>query len=111
MGKRQLAAWCACNIVVYAGIGVLVGLLTNLFPAKSLSTALALPNATPWIGIVIGLSAEGAAIRAVSMTRALLLAVVLSLVALFLLLPIAKAEPARWVDARSRRGTIPVARQ
>lgn len=75
------------------GVSTVAGaaLLSDSFPKASLGTALALLNATPWIGIVFGLSAGGLVIRTLQMTLALLLAALLGFVALLLLLPIAEA--------------------
>lgn len=75
------------------GVSTVAGaaLLSDSFPKASLGTALALLNATPWIGIVLGLSAGGLMIRTLQMTLALLLAALLGFVALLLLLPIAEA--------------------
>jgi MFS family permease len=86
-------------------------LLTDVFPAQPLSMALALLNATPWIGIVAGLSAGGLAIRVVQMQPALLLAILLSIAALLLLVPIGEPGPVRSNNAASRRRTVPAARR
>jgi MFS family permease len=94
--------WVSSVLATVLGFSTVAGaaLLADTFPDASLGTALALLNATPWIGIVIGLSAGGLAIRVLQMTAALLLAALLSLVALLLLLPVAEAAPARLVDVR-----------
>jgi MFS transporter, DHA1 family, multidrug resistance protein len=77
------------------GVSTVVGsaLITDIFSEASLSKALSLLNATPWIGIVLGLSAGGLAIRVFEMTPALMVAALLGLVALFLLIPISEHEP------------------
>lgn len=84
------------------GVSIVVGsaLITDLFSEASLSTALSLLSATPWIGIVIGLSAGGIAIRVFQMTPALLMAIVLCLVALLLLFPISEHTPEHRVEMR-----------
>ncbi len=75
-----------------------MALVTDMFWEKSLSTALSLLNATPWIGIVIGLSFGGFAIRVFQMTPALMLAALLSLVAILLLIPVSEHEPERLAE-------------
>jgi hypothetical protein len=56
-------------------------------PEGALSTPLVLLNATPWIGIVLGLAAGGAAIDAFQMRPALTPALLPCLGAVLLLLP------------------------
>jgi MFS family permease len=142
MRKQQVIALSVCNIVIYAGISGLVGLMPiyltqlgadasmiGLFlatiylslavsnvvagrladrfqhrklllilgglaaspiawlmsQAPTISRLLALLNATPWIGIVIGFGVGGVAIRTFQMAPALLLALVPSFLAIVLL--------------------------
>jgi predicted MFS family arabinose efflux permease len=68
-------------------------LITDIFSEESLSISLALLNATPWVGIVIGLRAGGIAIRLFQITSALMLAILLSLAALLLLIPVSEHKP------------------
>jgi len=76
----------ALSTVLGASVVVAAALVGDLFPARLLSTPLALLNATPWAGIVLGLTASGAVMRTVQMTPALTLAVLTGLAALLLLL-------------------------
>jgi len=89
--------WLSSVLSTVLGFSTVAGsaLLTDLFPAELLSSALALLSATPWVGIVIGFSAGGLAIRALQMTPALLAAALLSLVALLVLIPVAEPGPER----------------
>jgi MFS family permease len=66
----------ALSTVVGSSIVVASALVTDSVPSDSLSTPLALLNATPWVAIVIGLTAGGAAIHAFHMAPALLLALI-----------------------------------
>ena len=82
--------WVASALSTIIGMSLIVGsaLITDTFPEQSMSTPLALLNATPWIGIVIGLTAGGASIHASEITPTLVLALFVSLTAILLLLPI-----------------------
>ncbi len=79
--------------------------MTDLFPARSLSMPLALLNATPWAGIVLGLVAGGAAIQGLHATPALMLALVPGVAAMLLLLtlPARTAASTAQADAQARR--------
>jgi MFS family permease len=74
----------AFSTVVGTSIVVASALVTDMVPRAGLSTPLALLNATPWVGIVIGLSAGGAAIHTFQMTPALMLALVPAGIAIIL---------------------------
>ncbi|MBV9355742.1 MAG: MFS transporter [Chloroflexi bacterium] len=76
----------ALSTVVGASIVVASVVITDLFAAHTLSVRLALLNATPWIGIVVGLTAGGAAIQWLQATSALELALAPGLGALLLVL-------------------------
>ena len=80
--------WVASAFSTIVGTSVVVAsaLVTDMVPRAGLSTPLALLNATPWVGIVIGLSAGGAAISMFQMAPALMLALVPAGVAIVLLL-------------------------
>src|SRR5205085_9272022 len=97
--------WIASAVQTVLGASLVVGsaLVSELFPEERRGTALALLNATPWIGIVLGLSAGGLAISAVQMTPTLLLSVLLSLAALLALLPISATPPADPHEAAARQ--------
>lgn len=80
----------ASALQTMVGTSIVVGsaLLTDAIPEEALGTALALLNATPWIGIVIGLSAGGPALGTLRATPTLLISALLSLLATLVLLPI-----------------------
>ena len=82
--------WVAGILQTILGVHMVASsaLVTDLFADDALSTALALLNATIWIGIVAGLSAGSLAITRLGMTPTLVLSVVVSLVAIGLLVPI-----------------------
>lgn len=81
--------WLASILQTIMGVSVVVGssYITDTFPEDSLGTALALLNSTPWIGIVIGLSAGGMAISSLGMVPTLLIGALASFIALVMLLP------------------------
>jgi MFS family permease len=87
--------WISSLLSTVLGFSTVAGsaLLADLFPAELLSRALSLLSATPWIGIVIGLSAGGTAIQVLEMMPALVLALLLSLVAILLLTPVGEPVP------------------
>ena len=89
--------WVASALQTVLGASLVVGsaLVSALVPAERRGTALALLNATPWIGIVVGLSGGGLAISLVQMRSTVLVSVLLSLVALVALLPISTRQPPR----------------
>jgi len=72
------------------GASLVVGsaLITDIFPEAALGRSLSLFNSVPNIGIVIGLSAGGVAIRVFQMTPTLIVAVLISLLAILALMPI-----------------------
>ncbi len=88
--------WVVSVLQNMLAVSMVVGsaLITDRVPAKTLGTALALLNATPWIGYVIGFSAGGAAIGAFQTTPTLIIGVLLSLIAVLLLVPIETRKPA-----------------
>jgi MFS family permease len=59
--------------------------IKDMFPQELLSTPLALLNATPWIGIVLGLSAGGLTMSVFEIVPTLFFALMPSFVAIFLL--------------------------
>lgn len=89
--------WVGSVLSTIVGFSTVAGaaLLTDTFPEGSPGTALALLNTTPWIGIVIGLSAGGPAIRTFQLATVLPLAALLGFGALLLLLPLADTAPER----------------
>ena len=89
----------ALQTVLGASLVVASALVSDLFPEERRGTALALLNATPYIGIVLGLSAGGLAISVVRMTPTLLLSMLLSLVALLVLSPISTVPSTDQHDA------------
>ncbi len=80
--------WVASILQTIIGMSTVVSsaLVTDMFGDESLDTALSLLNATTWIGIVIGLSAGGAAINVIEMTPTLVVSVLISLGATGLLM-------------------------
>jgi MFS family permease len=80
--------WVASILQTIIGMSTVVSsaLVTDMFGDESLDTALSLLNATTWIGIVIGLSAGGAAINMLQMTPTLVVSVLISLGATGLLM-------------------------
>jgi MFS family permease len=92
----QLVAARPWHFALSAMLGMVVGaslvvasvLVADLFTEAARGTALALLNAATWAGLVVGLGAGGAAIRALGMMPALLLATLLGLAALLLLVPV-----------------------
>lgn len=80
--------WVASILQTIIGMSTVVSsaLVTDMFVDESLDTALSLLDATIWIGIVIGLSAGGAAITLLGMTPTLAVSVLISLGATGLLL-------------------------
>jgi MFS family permease len=84
--------WVASILQTVFAASVIVGtaLVADLFPKEILGTSLSLFHATPWIGIVIGLSSAGASISAFEMTTTLIMATVFSIVAITLLVPMAE---------------------
>jgi MFS family permease len=93
--------WAASLLSTTVGVSIVIGsaIVTDSFPQATLGTALSLLNATPWIGIVIGLSGGGVAIRVLQMTPALILAMALGMAGLLLLLPIPARQPDYEMDA------------
>lgn len=82
--------WTASALQTIMGVSLVVGsaLVSDLFPEETRGTALALWNATPWMGIVLGLSGGGLAISLAQMRPTLVMSVVLSVVALLLLVSV-----------------------
>jgi MFS family permease len=99
--SEQWHFWISSILSMVLGFSTVAGsaLLTDRFHAASVSTALSLLGATPWIGLVIGLSVGGLAIRALQMTPALLLAALVGLGALLLLLPVSERPSERMAEA------------
>jgi MFS family permease len=89
--------WLTSSFGAFVGSGGVVAqsYISDTFPRQSLGRALALFSATPWIGIVIGLSAGGEAIRRFQMNPALSLAVGVSIIAVALLLPVSLTKATR----------------
>jgi predicted MFS family arabinose efflux permease len=83
--------WVASVLSTIVGMSVVVASahIADVVPEDRLSWPLAALNATPWVGIVLGLSAGGAAINAFQMQPALLLALVPAVIAIVLLVPTA----------------------
>jgi MFS family permease len=79
----------ALSTVVGASVVVAAAVVTDALPADAVAAPLGLLNATPWIGIVLGLTLGGAAIDALGMELALRLGVVPAGVAVVLLLLVA----------------------
>jgi MFS family permease len=88
--------WLASILQTIMSVSGVVGssFITDTFSEGDLGTALSLLNATPWIGIVIGLSAGGLAISTFDMTPTLLIGAAVSFIALVMLLPMSM-QPAR----------------
>jgi MFS family permease len=94
----QIAAVDTWQFLVSSVLSTIIGtttsvgsaLMSDIFPEEARGTALSFLNATPWIGIVIGLSAGGAAIGAFQMKPALMVAVLLSLGGILLLSPVSE---------------------
>lgn len=82
--------WVSSVLQTAIGASLVVGsaLITDIFPEAALGRSLSLFNSVPNIGIVIGLSAGGIAIRVFQMTPTLILAVLISLLAILALMPI-----------------------
>lgn len=76
--------WLSSIFSSIVGATTVVGsaVIVEIFPERWWGSSLALINATPWIGIVIGFSAGGVAIRMFQMTPALRLALIPALLAL-----------------------------
>ena len=82
--------WVSSVLQTAIGASLVVGLalITDIFPEAALGRSLSLFNSVPNIGIVIGLSAGGVAIRVFQMTPTLIVAVLISLLAILALMPI-----------------------
>jgi MFS family permease len=89
----------ALQTALVASLGVGSALMTDIFPKDKLGAPLALFNATPWIGFVIGFSSAGTAMTSIGMTQTLMLGIVLTLIAIALLIPIQRRQPHLQVEA------------
>ena len=79
--------WVSSILYTVVGASIVVGsaLVSDIFVEEARSVPLALLNATPWIGIVAGLSAGGIAMNVFQIRPALLLAMLPGIVAILLL--------------------------
>lgn len=96
----------ALQAVLGVSMAAASALMADVFPKEVLGTALALLNATPWVGIVLGLSGGGLAFGAFGMAPTLLLCALLSLCAAALLLPISAYEHRGAGSARRRASLV-----
>src|SRR5258708_1926663 len=89
--------WVSSVLQTTIGASLVVGsaLITDIFPEAALGRSLSLFNSVPNIGIVIGLSAGGVAIRVFQITPTLILAALISLLAILALMPISTG---RWQE-------------
>lgn len=92
--------WLAGILQTVLGVSMVSSsaLVSDMFGEESLDTALALLNATIWIGIVLGLSGASVAINAFDVTHSLWVSVPISLAAIMLLLPIAAPAQVQQVE-------------
>jgi MFS family permease len=93
--------WAASAFQSVMGMSMIVGsaLITDTTPKASLGSSLSLFNATPWIGFVVGFGGGGAAISALQMNPTLMLGIALTIIAIFLLIPISSRTPSHMPDA------------
>jgi MFS family permease len=82
----------ALQTTLVASLVVGSALITDLFPKQMLGAPLALFNATPWFGFVIGFSGAGAAMNSFGMNPALISGIVLTLIAIALVIPIQRRQ-------------------
>lgn len=84
-----------CSIMLNGITAVGSALVTDMVPGPILGKGMSFFNATTWIGGIMGLSVTGSAIQGSGMLVTFLGAALLPLIAIVLLIPVWRSQPAR----------------